>query len=110
MELMYTPMEATSNQNENLIQSGQNRQLNTNVNQYFVVSDDQSCKEYNTFIIEFDCFDSNVLKFSILILFFLGGTIPVELIMLKLEIYLIIAIKLYGVIIILILFIFGIKN
>ena len=48
MELMNTPMNNNiSNQNENLIQSEQNRQQNINVNQYFIEKNDQSSLEYN---------------------------------------------------------------
>ena len=39
---MNTPISDISNQNENLIQSEQNRHQNINVNQYFVEKSDPS--------------------------------------------------------------------
>ena len=105
MELMNTPMNAISNQNENLIQSGQNGQQNTNVNQYFVEkSDDKSSIEYNTFIIRFIGFNIVIYMLSILIL--LGLLIP-AMVILKLDLYIRIAMISLGVIIALMLFIFS---
>ena len=105
MELMNTPMNAISNQNENLIQSGQNGQQNTNVNQYFVEkSDDKSSKEYNTFIIRFIC--RNIFIYLISISIFLGLLIP-AIVIIKLDLYIRIAMISLGVIIALMLFIFS---
>ena len=107
MELMNTPINSISNQNENLIQSEQNRAQNINVNQYFVEKNDQSSKENNTFIIRFICCNVIVYTFSILIL--LGCLIPVIVIP-KLDLYLRIAIGSSGVIFSLILMIFCVNK
>ena len=104
MELMNNPMNVISNQNENLIQSGQNRQQNTNVNQYFVeIKDDQSSKKYSTFYIRFICINIAVYVYSICIL---SGFLIPAIIVPKLDLYLRKVMISLGVIIVLILFTF----
>ena len=104
MELMNTPMNNNiSNQNENLIQSEQNRQQNINVNQYFIEKNDQSSLEYNTYVIRF--IFCNVLVYSLSIMVLFGCLIPVMVIP-KLDLYLKITIISAGVIFSLILMIF----
>ena len=98
---MNTPMNNISNQNENLIQTEQNRQHNVNINQYFVEKDGQSSN--NTFDIRFICCNVLVYTFSILVL--LGCLIPVIVIP-NLDFYLRVIIGLSGVIFSLILMIF----
>ena len=101
MELMNTPMNNISNQNENLIQTEQNRQHNVNINQYFVEKDGQPSN--NTFDIRFIC--CNVLVYTLSILVLLGCLIPVIVIP-NLYLYLRIVIGSSGVIFSLILMIF----
>ena len=108
MELMNTPMNNNiSNQNENLIQSEQNRQQNINVNQYFIEKNDQSSLEYNTYVIRFIFCNVLVYSFSIMVLF--GCLIPVMVIP-KLDLYLKITIISAGVIFSLILMIFCVNK
>ena len=107
MELMNTPINNISDQNENLIQSEQNRAQNINVNQYFVEKHDQSSKENNTFIIRFICNNVSVYTFSIIILI---GCLMTAILIPELDLYLRIAIVSYGVIFSLILMIFCVNK
>ena len=103
MELLNTPMNDISNQNENLIQSEQNKVQNINVNEYFVDKNDQSSKEYSTFDIKFICCSVFVYLLSIFVI--LGCLIPV-MVLPNLDLYLRIAICSPGVIFSLILMFF----
>jgi len=103
MELLNTPMNDISNQNENLIQSEQNKVQNINVNEYFVDKNDQSSKEYSTFDIKFICCSVFVYLLSIFVI--LGCLIPV-MVLPNLDLYLRIAIGSPGVIFSLILMFF----
>ena len=106
MEFMNTPISDISNQNENLIQSEQNRHQNINVNQYFVEKSDPSI-EYNTFVIRFIYCRTIVYSLSILVL--LGCIIPIMVIT-QLALYLKITIGSSGVIFSLILLIFSVNK
>ena len=106
MELMNTPMNFNiSNQNENLIQSEQNRKQNINVDQYFVEKNDQSSLEYNTYTIRFIFCNSIVYLTSF---FSLLGSLTLITLFHELDLYVKIAIISSGVIFSLILMIFNV--
>ena len=102
MELMNTPIIPNQNENENLIQSEQNRVQKANASQYFVEKSDQSSKEYNTFNIKF--YNSNlpiyILSYALIAPFMVPAIIIPNLIL-----YLRIAIGSIGVILSLIILI-----
>ena len=100
---MDTPMNSISNQDENLIQSEQNIQQNENVNQNFVEKSDQSPEQSNTFVIRFII--SNIIVY-LLSLIVLIGCIILVIKNPQFDIYIRIAILLFGIIFPLILFIF----
>ena len=93
-------------QNENLIKSEQNIQQNINVNQFFVEINDQSSKEYNTFVIKFTNY---FLVYPLSILVLLGCIIPAMVIP-KLDFFIKIAIISSGVIFSLIIMIFCVNK
>ena len=79
MEIMNAPIINTSNQNENLIlRSEENGQLNTNVNQYFVEKKDQSSMENETFNIRF--FYCNLMVGSLSFFFLIISIFPLYVI------------------------------
>ena len=96
-------MNSISNQDENLIQSEQNIQQNENVNQNFVEKSDQSPEQSNTFVIRFII--SNIIVY-LLSLIVLIGCIILIIKNPQFDIYIRIAILLFGIIFPLILFIF----
>jgi hypothetical protein len=100
---MDTPMNSISNQDENLIQSEQNMQQNENVNQNFVEKSDQSPEQSNTFVIRFII--SNIIVY-LLSLIVLIGCIILVIKNPQFDLYIRIAILLFGIIFPLILLIF----